>query len=504
MTLFFLAIFVINGAISSYFARKTVSHLDPANVEVLKEVILLSRYLKSIESNLSSAAETGEIEFVKKTSQTERQFLSLIENLKAYDPGLSKEYDKVRAIFMEYIQAGKRLSQILLKEDFSNPEVAVNANMVKLLLPQLKKHMDSLEDAKYQEFLNLQQAMEEISREHVRTDVAITLMVIVFSIITAPIMVRSINKPLRELVRATKELGAGNLAARADVKTKDEIGVLAESFNSTAEQLNMAQQKLYETNEILKDANRQLKEADKHKTEFLASMSHELRTPLNAIINFSDQIIEDWEELKKDDEWNKDAKDMLERVLKSSRHLLSLINDLLDLAKIEAGMMKLELMDNDLGSIIADTMANVQPLAGAKGIFLERTIQPDLPPVACDERKIMQVILNLLSNAIKFTDSGGVHVKLFQKAGYKDGLVLEVRDSGIGIPADAVHYVFDRFRQVDGSDAKRYQGTGLGLNLVKEIVEMHGGAIEVESEVGKGSCFRVFLPYNGGRKEKPA
>lgn len=502
LILFFLTLFIVNGVISSYFARKTVSYLDPGNVEVLKEVILLSRYLKFIENDLSAAAETGEMEFVGKTKDTERQFLSLIENLKAYDTGFQKDYDGIKDLFQEYIQAGTQLSQILMNGDFSSPDIAENANKVKTLLPKLKNKMNFVEDAKYEEFLTLQRAMEEISREHVKTDVTITLAVIVFSLIAAPIMIRSINKPLSELVRATNELGTGNLSARAEVNTKDEIGVLAESFNSTTEQLNKMQEKLFETNEVLKKANEQLKEVDKHKTEFLASMSHELRTPLNAIINFSDQVIEDWDELKEDDEWNHDAKDMMERILKSSRHLLSLINDLLDLAKIEAGMMHLELVENDLGSIITDTVANIKSLADSKGISIEWAIQPDLPRVACDERKIMQAILNLLSNAIKFTDVGVIHVNLFRKDGYSEGLVFEVKDSGIGMPPEALKYIFDRFRQVDGSDAKRYQGTGLGLNLVKEIVEMHGGSIEVESEAGKGSCFRIYLPYNGQRLEE--
>jgi len=500
LTLVFLMTFIISGVMSSYFALKTASYLNPENVESLKEVIELSRHLKLIQNYLNSAAETGEEEFLQKILNTKDQFLSIIRSLKGHDPKYSPNYDRVKKLFKDYLQNGVPLSQLLATGNFSNTKIQAHANRVKSLLPLLKKEIEVLEDAKYQEFLDLQRAMEDISREHVRTDIIITLVAIIFALITAPLIIRSINRPLGELVRATRELGAGDLSARVKVYTKDEIGVLANSFNSTAEQLRVTQEKLSQTNEGLQEANRQLKEVDKHKTEFLSTMSHELRTPLNAIINFTDQIIEDWDELRVDDQWNLEAQDMLNRVLKSSWHLLSLINDLLDLAKIEAGMMKLDLEKNDIGLITAEAESSIQSLADAKGIRLEHTIQPPLPPVYCDERKITQVVLNLLSNAIKFTDTGGVRVNLFEEKNTHQGICLEVMDTGIGIPPDALHSIFDRFRQVDGSDSKRHQGTGLGLNLVKEIVEMHGGSVTIESEVGKGSCFRVFLPYHFQRE----
>ena len=503
LTLFFLLIFAMNGALSAYFAQKVVAHLNPAGVEVLKEVVLLNRYVEMVESDFNSAVETGQMEFLQKIDRLERQFSALTENLKAYDPDFSEEYEKIGNLFAAYVEPGRKLTEMLISNsaNATDAEISEIANRVKAILPELKGGLEILEDAKYQEFQKLQHKMEEISQSHVKIDFLATLAVILFSLVTAPLIVRSITRPLAELVRATKELGAGNLFAKAEVRTRDEIGALAESFNSTTEKLRLTQVELSKTNEILQETNEQLKKSDKHKTEFLASMSHELRTPLNAIINFTDQIIEDWKELDEDAEWNAEAKDMLERVLKSSRHLLALINDLLDLAKIEAGKMKLDLTENDMGLLVSETVHSVRSLADAKGIALRHTIQPGLPIVVCDERKIHQLILNLLSNAIKFTERGEVHAKVFRDGGRADGLIIEVQDTGIGIPSDSLESIFDRFRQVDGSDSKKFRGTGLGLNLVKEIVGMHGGTVTVESQPGKGSCFRVFLPYQYVQKE---
>lgn len=503
LTLFFLLIFAMNGALSAYFAQKVVSNLNPAGVEVLKEVVLLNRYIETVESDFNAAVETGQGEFLQKIDRMERQFLALTENLKAYDPDYYGQYEKIGKLFSAYIEPGKKLTEMLVANPIgiTDAQIIQIANQVKDILPELKGNLETLEDAKYQEFQKLQHKMEEISQNHVKIDFIVTLVVILFALIIAPLMVRSITKPLEELVRATKELGTGNLTAKAEVRSRDEIGVLAESFNSTTEKLRSTQLELSKTNEILQRTNEQLKKSDMHKTEFLASMSHELRTPLNAIINFTDQVIEDWNELRDDDEWNGEAKDMLERVLKSSRHLLSLINDLLDLAKIEAGKMKLDVSENDIGVLVSDAVHSVQSLADAKGIALRITSEPKLPSVLCDERKILQLILNLLSNAIKFTERGEIHVKVFQDGSREDGVIMEVEDTGIGMPADSLVSIFDRFKQLDGSDSKKFRGTGLGLNLVKEIIGMHGGTVNVKSQLGKGSCFRVFLPYQCMQKE---
>jgi signal transduction histidine kinase len=236
------------------------------------------------------------------------------------------------------------------------------------------------------------------------------------------------------------------------------------------------------------DKSRQLEAASRHKSEFLANMSHELRTPLNAIIGFSEVLAE-----KMFGEVNDKQAEYLQDILESGRHLLSLINDILDLSKIEAGHMELEPADFDLPSAIDNALILVRERASRRGITLGSTIDEHLGTIRGDERKVKQVLLNLLSNALKFTPEGG----RIDVGGRLDGEVAEVSvtDTGIGIaPADQ-EAVFEEFRQV-GAAERKAEGTGLGLALSRRFVELHGGRIWVQSEVGHGSTFTFTLPLN--------
>ena len=234
--------------------------------------------------------------------------------------------------------------------------------------------------------------------------------------------------------------------------------------------------------------SRQLEAASRHKSEFLANMSHELRTPLNAIIGFSEVLAE-----KMFGNVNEKQAEYLQDILESGRHLLSLINDILDLSKIEAGRMELEPADFDLPSAIDNALTLVRERATRRGITLGCSIDEQLGVIHGDERKVKQVLLNLLSNALKFTPEGG----RVDVGGRLDGEVAEVSvtDTGIGIaPADQ-EAVFEEFRQV-GAAERKAEGTGLGLALSRKFVELHGGRIWVQSEVGRGSTFTFTLPVN--------
>jgi signal transduction histidine kinase len=232
--------------------------------------------------------------------------------------------------------------------------------------------------------------------------------------------------------------------------------------------------------------SRQLEAASRHKSEFLANMSHELRTPLNAIIGFSEVLAE-----KMFGDVNDKQAEYLQDILESGRHLLSLINDILDLSKIEAGHMELEPADFDLPGVIENALILVRERASRRGITLGSTIDERLGLIRGDERKVKQVLLNLLSNALKFTPEGG----RIDVGGRLAGEVAEVSvtDTGIGIaPADQ-EAVFEEFRQV-GAAERKAEGTGLGLALSRKFVELHGGRIWVQSEVGRGSTFTFTLP----------
>ena len=236
----------------------------------------------------------------------------------------------------------------------------------------------------------------------------------------------------------------------------------------------------------LQVANRELAAASQHKSQFLANMSHELRTPLNAILGFSEVLSERMFGAlnEKQDEYLKD-------IHASGQHLLSLINDILDLSKVEAGRMELELTDFDLSEALANAVMLIRERAGRRGIAVNTVLDGRLGQMRADERKVRQVALNLLSNAIKFTPEGGrIEVTAVRGA---ERVEVSVSDTGVGIAPEDQEKVFEEFRQVGTAD-KKVEGTGLGLALSRKFIELHGGRIWVESEIGRGSTFTFTLP----------
>ncbi|MDG2409764.1 MAG: HAMP domain-containing sensor histidine kinase, partial [Pirellulales bacterium] len=309
-----------------------------------------------------------------------------------------------------------------------------------------------------------------------------------------------IVKPLHHLQQVSEEISRGNTSQRADIQTGDEFEDLAMSFNrmlqqllDSAEELRMVNSDLDGKVDELAQANMQLFEMNRIKGDFLATMSHELRTPLNSIIGFSDV-------LASADVLDEKQQRYVRNIQQSGRVLLDMINDTLDLAKIESGRMELQLTDFDISSVVSAQCDMARPLAEKKNLHLQMNIQPSLPLVYQDAIKIRQTLNNLLSNAIKFTPEGGridIHV-------YRDDqnrLVLEISDTGVGIADEDQGVIFEKFRQSQhtiSSDAmtREYSGTGLGLSIVKELCRLLGGEISVDSELGKGSTFTVRLPWS--------
>ena len=247
----------------------------------------------------------------------------------------------------------------------------------------------------------------------------------------------------------------------------------------------------------LKEKNNELERANQAKDRFLASMSHELRTPLNGIIGFAEFLADG-----RPGPVNEKQKEYLEDILKSGQHLLHLINDMLDLVKVQAGKLELSPEVFEIRSGIEEVCAVVHPIAEQKNIDVRVEIDPGLDAITLDLQRFRQILYNLLSNALKFTDDGGVvTIKADRRA---DGNIrLSVRDSGIGIAADDIPRLFTEFEQLETGIARRFGGTGLGLALTKSIVTLQGGSIDVESEVGVGSTFTVALPQGPLEEEGP-
>jgi signal transduction histidine kinase len=283
----------------------------------------------------------------------------------------------------------------------------------------------------------------------------------------------SLIGPVRQMDARFAEIAAGDFTKQLEVPNRDELGALAANVNRMSAELG----RLVHQVEI----------ANRNKSEFLANMSHELRTPLNAIIGFSEILSE-----KMFGELNDKQLEYSNDIHSSGQHLLTLINDILDLSKIEAGRMELELSGFDLGDLLGDASMLVRERAGRHGLELALDVAEGIGDWVADQRKVKQVVINLLSNAVKFTPAGGTVT--LRACRSQQAVEIAVIDTGVGIAPEDQAMVFEEFRQARGDYLRKAEGTGLGLALAKRFVELHGGTIRVESAPGRGSTFAFTLP----------
>ncbi|MGO8749894.1 MAG: ATP-binding protein [Thermoguttaceae bacterium] len=309
-----------------------------------------------------------------------------------------------------------------------------------------------------------------------------------------------IIRPLRHLREVSDSISRGNIAQRANLRTGDEFESLSVAFNRMLLHLVTVQDELREVNsdldgkvDELAQVNMQLYEMNRIKSDFLATMSHELRTPLNSILGFSD-VLGSIQSL--DDK----QKRYVQNIQKSGKMLLEMINNILDIAKIESGKMEVRLSEFPIEQVIAAQCDMARPLSEKKNIDLLAEIESGLPPMCQDQSRVQQILNNLLSNAIKFTPEGG-RVRVTAQRNGREELLLRVIDTGVGIAEEDQQVIFEKFRQgrtaLPGGDAmtREYSGTGLGLSIVKELCRLLEGEVTVESELGTGSTFTVRLPW---------
>ncbi|MDX6408734.1 MAG: hypothetical protein QOE13_1805 [Gaiellaceae bacterium] len=320
---------------------------------------------------------------------------------------------------------------------------------------------------------------------------------LVLAIATSVLLARRLVRPIESIQAAAARIGSGSLNQRIEVPSNDELGALADEFNRMAAQLEESygglEQKVEERTRELATAlteldlkSRELETASRHKSEFLANMSHELRTPLNAIIGFSQVLRE-----RMFGEVNDKQQEYLDDILASGNHLLALINDILDLSKVEAGQVALEVAPFSLRDALERGIVMVRERALKDDVEVTLSANGDVDMVTGDKRRISQVIFNLLTNAVKFTPArGAVNVR----ASHSDGEIrVSIADTGPGIAVADHERIFEEFQQTEAGVEQR-EGTGLGLALSRRLVELHGGRIWVESELGRGSTFVFTLP----------
>jgi signal transduction histidine kinase len=289
----------------------------------------------------------------------------------------------------------------------------------------------------------------------------------------------SVIGPVRQMAVRLDEIAAGDFSHQVEVPNRDELGALAADLNRMSGNLG----RLYG----------QLETTNRHKSQFLASMSHEVRTPLNAIIGFSEVLRE---QLFGD--LNARQQRYVQHIAESGRHLLALINDILDLSKVEAGRMELELGPVPLAEMLENGLTVVRDRASRHGIELHLELDPGITCVQADERKVKQIVFNLLSNAVKFTPDGG-HVDVVLHALSSDAVQISVHDRGPGVALEDQERIFEEFEQGGHGVHPAQEGTGLGLTVAKRLVELHGGRIWVQSQPGAGSTFSFTLPVRQDR-----
>ena len=375
----------------------------------------------------------------------------------------------------------------------------LSQNLMQQLLPQLQQYEKDRIELASAHFYDAARVTDRI-----------TLLIFVTSGLMAALLAllvsRYITRGLSALKAGADAIGSGKLDYNIPIHAKDELGALAQAFNEMAARLHYARADLTRANAELERRHQELQvlmeaaeSANQAKSQFLANMSHELRTPMNAIIGYSEMLTEEAEDLGQED-FIPD----LQKINAAGKHLLALINDILDLSKIEAGKMDLYLETFEIQGMVRDVATTMQPLVNKNANRLEIDIAAEAGSMHADLTKVRQTLFNLLSNACKFTREGVIdlHIRREQVEA-RDWLEFRVRDSGIGMSPEQARKVFEAFTQADASTTRKYGGTGLGLTITRKFCELMGGSIHVESELGKGTTFIVRLPAVVADERKP-
>jgi signal transduction histidine kinase len=351
---------------------------------------------------------------------------------------------------------------------------------------EISSRVGMLVDAQRTRMTRLRESVAAANRRALILNSVFGVAAIVLALFCGFVISWSFILPVREAQTFLDQVSAGKFGGRVSVPNRDEFGLLAERMNHMAGELERFDKEQRHAAAELARLNDQLGQASKAKSEFLANMSHELRTPMNAVLGYTDLILDDIF-----GEVPAPIRETLERVKTNGQHLLGLINDVLDLSKMEAGQLTLSLGEYAMADVVHTVVAAVESLAAGKKLALKTVVPADLPAGRGDERRLTQVLLNLTGNAIKFTDAGEVSI---EARAANESFVVSVSDTGPGISEADQQKIFEEFQQADTSSTRVKGGTGLGLSISRRIVELHGGRLWVESVPGEGSTFLFTVP----------
>lgn len=437
-------------------------------------------------SEADDAQIADEVEQLSQARADAAASLELVARYSAqFFPELQTAIEEVEARQTEFLDLGERL--IAAAENAADPEGFEEA----------KEAYESAERSVLVAIDNIVAAQasrfDEINAAFNTTSVTAFIIVIsglvvglVVSAIGAVLGARTITRPLVELKDIANDIAQGDYSRRAPDQSQDEVGSLGQSINLMSQAVEQREKQLSQQIEEVRKSRDEAERANQVKSAFLASMSHELRTPLNAVINFTRFVVDG-----DTGPVNEQQAELLNDVIGSAKHLLNLINDVLDMSKIEAGSLNLFLEDNvSVDALIKQAVTTGQGLLGDKSVRLETEIAPDLPPMRADRQRVLQILLNIISNACKFTEQGAIKVR----AAHRDNHVtLSVEDTGPGIAPEDQPLVFEPFKQTEAG-LRQHGGTGLGMPIARSLAEAHGGRLWLESAPGKGSTFYVELP----------
>ncbi len=467
-----------NESMEAYRNSVTAAQLSTEVEQLLNDQRQQILVLATIRENTGDQLEDSEY-------QQAKQQISAIRNRIRQLGRLSR--DVTRLHYERLLESSDKLLEAWSRfyDNYNNPNYKADADDP---MPYLETSQRLKELEQHQAFIAVQRA-NIIDRTIALTDRITVIGFIASIVLTAVlgfILVRYTNRSLKRLKRGTERIGSGDLSYRIDnIDDAGELGDLAKAFNAMSEKLRNA---MFEVSQARDSAD----EANAAKSMFLANVSHELRTPLNAIIGYSEML---HDELADQGEIDRGQFQLdLDKIIRSGRQLLALINDILDLSKIETGKMSLHCETFHPGELLAQACDAITPQLRERGNTLETADFSALPELYNDAAKFRQIFTNLLSNACKFTEKGTISVAAEAIDESPGWVEISVRDTGIGMDREEQARIFDAFVQADTSTSANYGGTGLGLAICRDFCELMGGSIRVQSTPGKGATFTVLLP----------